>query len=101
MKVRRTLAWAATLIEQQKLSGLNVQEFCKKEKLNLATYYYWHQRLRKKPEDLKIIPVSIEKTKQLAVSSKEVIELTYPNGVKLSIPSGFEVNLIRQLVTIL
>jgi len=101
MKVRRTLAGAATLIEQQKFSGLNVQAFCKKEKLNLATYYYWHQQLRKNPEVSKIIPVSIEKPEQLPVSGKEVIELTYPNGVKLSIPSGFEVNLIRQLITIL
>ena len=101
MKGRRTLEEATSMIERQKLSGLKVQEFCKKEKLKLATYYYWHQRLRKKPEDPKIIPLSIEKPKQLPVSVKEVIELTYPNGVRLSVPSGFELNFIRQLVTIL
>ena len=100
MKGRKTLEEAASMIERQKLSGLNVQEFCKKEKLKLATYYYWHQRLRKKPEDSKIIPVSIEKPKQLPGLSKEVIELVYPNGVRLSIPSCFELNLIRQLVTL-
>ena len=101
MKGRRTLDEAATLIERQQTSGLNVQAFCKKEKLNLATYYYWHQRLRKMPGSTKIIPVSIEKPKQLLVSGKEVIEITYPNGVRLSIPLGFELNLIRQLISIL
>ncbi|MCK9411138.1 MAG: hypothetical protein M0Q53_02480 [Prolixibacteraceae bacterium] len=101
MKGRITLTGAAAMLEHQKSSGLSVQDFCRKEKLKLATYYYWHQRLRKIAEVPKIIPVSIEKPKQFSVSRQEVIELTYPNGVRLCVHAGFELNLIRQLVTIL
>ena len=82
MKEQRTLEWASAMIERQKSSGMNVQEFCKREKLNLATYYYWHQRLRKKPEAQKIIPVCIKEPEHFPVSGKEVIELIYPNGVE-------------------
>ena len=101
MKGRRTLAGAALLIERQKSSGVSVVAFCKKEKINLATYYYWHQRLRKNPEVTNIIPVSFEKARIPEFPGNEVIELVYPNGVRLSIPFGCELSIIRQLVTIL
>ena len=100
MKERRTLEWALALIDRQKSSEMNVQEFCRREQLNLATYYYWHQRLRKTPETNKILPVSIQKPDQTVVTRKGLFEITYPNGARLSIPSGCEPGLIRQLVTI-
>ena len=100
MKERRTLEWALALMDRQKLSEMNVQEFCIREQLNLATYYYWHQRLRKTKETNKILPVSIQKTDQTLVTGKGLFEITYPNGVRLSIPSGCEPGIIRQLVTI-
>ncbi len=68
--------------------------------INLATYYYWHQRLRKNPEVTKIIPFSFEEPGIPDFMGNGVIELVYPNGVCLSTPFGCELSIIRQLVTI-
>lgn len=100
MKERRTIEWALALIDRQKSSEMSVQEFCRREQLNLATYYYWHQRLRKTKETNKILPVSIQKSELTSGTSIGSFEIIYPNGVRLSIPSGCEPGIIRQLVTI-
>ena len=103
MKGRKTLAEAAAMIEQRQLSGLSVQAFCEAEKINVANYYYWHQRLRIKEseETSMLVPISIEKPRQHSESNKESLELTYPNGVRISVPRHCELNLIRELILIL
>jgi len=102
MKGRRTLAEAAALIERRQLSGQTVQEFCESENMNVATYYYWHQRLRlKENEDTSmLVPISIEKSEQRCESNRENLELIYPNGVRISVPRYSELNLIRELILI-
>ena len=101
MKVRTTITEAAAMMERRQSSGLSVQAFCEAEHINHANYYYWRQRLNEIRETSKIIPVRIEKAEHHPVFYKEIIELTYPNGVRLSIPSGCELNLIRELIMIL
>lgn len=103
MRERRTLAEAATMMEQRQTSGLSVKAFCRAGNINPATYYYWHKQLRLKenPETSRLIPVCIEKREQHYRPNNKNIELTYPNGVRLSVPLGYELNLIRELVFIL
>ena len=103
MKGRRTLTEAAAMIESRQSSGLTVRAFCEAEKLNLATYYYWHQRLRlrESEETSMLVPISIEKSGQRCESNRENLELTYPNGVRISVPQYSELNLIRELILIL
>lgn len=103
MKGRRTLAEAVAMIERRQLSGMSVQAFCEAENINLATYYYWHQRLRlKESEETPIlVPISIEKAGQQLESNRVSLELTYPNGVRISVPRHSELNLIRDLILIL
>jgi hypothetical protein len=102
MKERRTLAEATTMMENRQSSGLSVQAFCVAENINPATYYYWHKRLQlnENQETSRLIPVCIEKPKQHSGTNGENLELTYPNGVRLSIPHGYELNRIRELVFI-
>ena len=90
-------------MEQQLTSGLTVQAFCIAENIKPATYYYWrkHLRLKQNPEASKLIPVCIEKLEQLQETNRENLELTYPNGVRLSVSVGCELNLIRTLILIL
>lgn len=103
MKGRRTLAEATAMIERRLSSGQSVQAFCEAEKISTATYYYWHQRLRLKENEQNsmLVPISIEKAGQQLESNRESFELTYPNGVRISVPRHSELNLIRELILIL
>jgi hypothetical protein len=48
-----------------------------------------------------LIPISIEKPGQRNVINLANLELLYPNGVRLSVPQGSEINMIRELILIL
>lgn len=103
MKGRRNLTEAAAMIERRLSSGQSVQTFCEAEKISTATYYYWHQRLRLKENEQTpmLVPISIEKAGHQLESNRESLELTYPNGVRISVPRHSELNLIRELILIL
>jgi transposase-like protein len=103
MKMRRTMAEAEAMVERRKTSQVSVEAFCASEGISPANYYYWLKRLRlnKNPETHRIVPVCIERTVQHPVTLNENLELTYPNGVRLSVPRGCKLNLIRELVFIL
>ena len=94
---------AITMMENQQSSGLSIQAFCVAVNINPATYYYWRkrQKLNENPESSRLIPVCIEKSIQHSGTNSANLELTYPNGVRLSIPQSYELNLIRELVLIL
>jgi len=101
--IRRTLAEAALMMEHRQLSGLSVQAFCAAENINPATYYYWHQRLRliENSKTPMLVPISIEKPLQRYGINSDNFELTYPNGVRLSVAQGSDLGLIRELIMIL
>ena len=103
MKGRRTLEEAAAMIVRRQSSGLTVLAFCEEENMHVATYYYWQQRLRLKENEQTpmLVPISIEKAGQQLESNRESLELTYPNGVRISVPRHSELNLIRELILIL
>ncbi len=91
------------MMGRQQTSGLTVQEFCTAEHISQANYYYWRKRLllEENPEAAMFVPVCIEKPKQQLEHVPENLELTYPNGVRLSVSTRCELKLIRELVLIL
>jgi hypothetical protein len=103
MRGRRTLEEAAAMIERRRSGGLTIHAFCEAENINVATYYYWHQRLKSKEseETSVLVPINIERSVQRCESNSESLELTYPNGVRISVPRYSELNLIRELILIL
>lgn len=103
MKARKTLTEAASIIEQRQSSGLSVRAFCAAENINPATYYYWHHRLRfnESSETPMLVPIRIETPGQRNGKSPLNFELTYPNGVRLSVSPCSEMSLIRELILIL
>jgi len=103
MKERRTMAEVSTIMENQQSSGLNVRAFCLAENINPATYYYWRKRLRlnENPETPMLVPVNFKNAGRQSGTNQENLELFYPNGVRLSVPQGCEMNLIRELVLIM
>lgn len=100
---RRSITEAAAMIEQRQSSGLSVQAFCVNKNINPATYYYWHQRLRleESSETPMLVPISIEKPIRGYGINRDNLELTYPNGVRLSVAQGSDLGLIRELILIL
>ena len=97
------MAEVTTIMENQQSSGLNVRAFCLVENINPATYYYWRKRLRlnENPETPMLVPVSFKNAGRQSGINRENLELIYPNGVRLSVPQGCEMNLIRELVLIM
>ena len=94
---------ASAMIGQQQTSGLTVREFCFAEHISPANFYYWRKRLLldENPEAPTFVPVCIEKPKRLLEPVPENLELTYPNGVRISVSTKCELNLIRELVLIM
>jgi len=91
------------MVTSCKNSGLTVKCYCLKEKIQVPVYYYWLSRLQTKDseESDNIFPVIIEKPGQEKRTIDLNLELTYPNGVKVSVPAGCGTSLLRELIHIL
>lgn len=101
MRDCRTLAQAKALLERYQMSGLSVKAFCAEEFINPVTLYYWRKRLHQleSQEPSMLVPVRLERSGPVC-SKEEVtgIELVYPNGVRLSVPTSSDLRVIRELV---
>ena len=101
MRDRRTPAQAKTLIERYQMSGLTVKAFCAEEFISPVTLYYWRKRLNllENQEPSLLIPVCLDPSDPGRPSGGlDGLELVYPNGVRLSIPVGSDLDTIRELV---
>lgn len=79
-----------SLVEQWRGSGMTQKEFCMEAGIKLGTFSYWVSRSRENEKGF--MPLMPEKNNL----TKEV-ELTYPNGVKIKIPSG-DLKTLAQLI---
>jgi transposase-like protein len=77
-------------------SGLSNKSFCKQQGISDAVFYYWLKRYQQKmlPEEERFIPIQV---KTIPALIKE-IEICYPNGVRIKIPEGIDVSLLRSLI---
>jgi predicted RNA-binding protein with PUA domain len=78
MRGRRNLEEAAAMTEHRQSSGLTIQAFCEETSV--------------------LVPINIEKTGRRCEADMENLELTYPNGVRISVSRHSELNLIRELI---
>ena len=101
MNERKTMAEVTAIMENQQSSGLNVRAFCLAENIIPATYYSWRKRWNENSEIPMLVPVSFKNAGRQSGINQENLELIYPNGVRLSVPQGCEMNLIRELVLIM
>ena len=99
MRVTRTRAEARSLIERQQYSGLSVRAFCEQESLNAGTFYYWRKRLgaTQQAEPTTFVPVRFAHHPDHGAEAS-CIELTYPNGVRISLPAGSSLPWIHALI---
>ena len=77
-------------------SGLSRKHYCEKHSINLSTFKYWHGKLESKPKS-SFVSVEIP-SKIQAVTFKALLEIEYPNGVKIKSICDFEI--IRKLISL-
>lgn len=85
-KTERKLA----LVKQWRSSGMSQKEFCLEAGIKLGTFSYWVSRSKESEKGfVPLVPKKDNPTKE--------IELIYPNGVKIKVPSG-DIGILAQLI---
>lgn len=80
-------------------SGLNNKTFCEQHGIGQAMFYYWKKKyiLSQSIPEAKFIPVRIKDTQ----IQRGEIEICYPNGVRLKLPEGTGLSVIRSFIGLL
>ena len=127
--LERERAWRA-LVDRQRLSGLSVREFCRRELVSEAAFYAWRRELlrrdgesssgRRPDRQPAIRPVASRSSvgrrtppKTLGTAAflpvlmesnsahvARVLEVTYPDGSRVSAWSGCEVELLQAALSV-
>lgn len=70
--------WRGHLGQQSK-SGLSVPEYCQRQGLPVANFYYWRRRVRSETSPL--VPVLVQRPSTLPCS----LAIRLPNGIQLGL----------------
>jgi hypothetical protein len=81
-----------SLIEQWQGSGKTQQAFCQEHDLTYTTFYYWLKRYRRQMDESSFLPIEI--------SSGSYIEIRYPGGIILQLPSATRLSAVKQLLSL-
>lgn len=81
-----------SLIEKWQESGKSQQTFCQEHDLTFSTFYYWLKRYRRGLDENSFLPVEI--------NSGSHIEIRYPDGVILQLPSAIKLSALKQLLNL-
>lgn len=72
-------------------SGLSQRAFCKREGISLATFSYWRQKELRRAAEAPTDPAPaftevVVEPPRLTYADDRVIEVTYPDGMRVRIP---------------
>ena len=83
-------------IQTWKESGQSQKQYCLSKNLRFHTFYYWLKKERKQIDSLSngFIPIRVQ---GLAAHTDSNIEVQYPNGVRILVPS-MDIQFIGRLV---
>lgn len=113
-----TLDYFKLLYKEYTTSGVSVRVFCREQGIQENRFYYWIKKLKSQTVSAldsprAFIPISpaavnsltrtssIESTKEEARPFKaEDIKITYPNGVTLQLEAGYDLEILKQLITL-
>lgn len=96
-------------VERWQDSGQTKHLFCKNKKYTKSTFYYWfkkyHEEKRQStPADLILskgfLPVKISNTIGSSMIDTKLIDIYYPNGVRVSCPAGLKTDELRTLINL-
>ena len=98
MSKRRNKTTMYRKIQQWKESGMSQAAFCANEKLSESLFYYWHRKYKQENRQSNFLPVKVQAENKPTGSN--IIEIHYPNQVRLVIPGNTPIDFIRQLTGI-
>jgi hypothetical protein len=74
------------------------KDFCTAHQISQANYYYWQKKyLESQLKSGEFIPVKI----QQPFLCKNEIEICYPNGVRVKLPHGSDLAMVRSFIGLL
>lgn len=112
-----TLDYFKILYAEYSACGVSVREFCRERGLKENRFYYWVKMLKSQAVSAleapsEFIPISSRAVNRLTQASIAVkkentvsvkvqdIQITYPNGVVLQLASGYDLEMLKQLITL-
>lgn len=92
-----------SLIRKWESSGLSQEQFFGQHGITKSTFGYWRKKYLKEIGDNKrkesFIPVKIDKADKTHRGT-EVLELVYPNGVRLVCSANMELSRLKPLIVL-
>jgi transposase-like protein len=95
---RRNKTTMYRMIQQWKESGMSQSAFCTNEKLSESLFYYWHRKYKQENRQSNFLPIKMQTENKPTESN--IIEIHYPNQVRLVIQGNTPIDFIRQLTWI-
>jgi hypothetical protein len=88
------------LVQDWRKSQQSKADYCRTVPINIHTFTYWVQKYKQGEEETstpKFIPLTVGAAKPTTSTD---LELSYPNGVRLSLNGQPDVELLRALIKI-
>jgi len=102
-KNRYTKDQMYALIRKWESSGLSQEQFLGQHGIAKSTFGYWRKKYLKETGKIKgkdhFIPVKIDKAVSVE-TSQGILELFYPNGVRLVCSSGMDLSRLKPLIVL-
>jgi hypothetical protein len=97
---RRTADQMRRHRELQRKSGLTIKAYCKRENINVWSWWYWRNSLLSRKLDTQQTTQTPVSFLQLPTQSPDVqkFDLTLPNGARISMPLSCPPDFLRQVV---
>lgn len=93
-------------IEIWQESRITQAEFCERENIPVSSFYHWVQKYKNEQESISLylkqypgfIPVKVSAPVNALSEDPSRIEITFPNGVRLSFPPGTDIIHLKTLI---
>lgn len=112
------LVYFKQLYDQYTRSGTSVRTFCQSRSIKENRFYYWIHKLKlnaipvsKAPKEfIPLAPQEVQGLTGVSLQTKrgetlfrksENLKLTYPNGVVIEFREGFDMEMLKQLITLI
>ncbi len=101
------------LQERQIESGLTVRGFCSNEGIAPSSFYYWLKKIKNESNGKRFIPLVVKSAgtsinpftqselPQDQRTDDPLLEITYPNGIRLRVKNDLDLVQLRALVLLL
>lgn len=84
------------IVEAWQDSSISKKAFCEEQGLVKSVFFYWCKRYREENDQGGFVPLTVGASRSFTQGHS--IEILYPNGVVLKLPTNTPASLVRQYV---